>query len=77
MLYDMQDVGVRLHLHRHALFYLMEACAEEQIPLVVLDRPNPHDTVDGPLLKERKFRSFVGIIPIPAVHGLTLGKRPL
>lgn len=77
MLYDMQDVGVRFYTYISTLYYLMEACAEEQIPLVVLDRPNPHDTVDGPLLKERKFRSFVGIIPIPAVHGLTLGEAAL
>ncbi|MDO5036498.1 MAG: DUF1343 domain-containing protein [Porphyromonas sp.] len=74
MIYDMQDVGVRFYTYISTLYNLMEACAEHNIPLIVLDRPNPHDAIDGPMLKDMKFRSFVGIIPVPAVHGLTLGE---
>ncbi len=74
MIFDLQDVGVRFYTYISTLTYLMEACAEEQIPLLVLDRPNPHDTIDGPVRKLTKYRSFVSLLPIPAVHGLTLGE---
>ena len=52
----------------------MQTCAETGTPIIILDRPNPHDAVDGPVLKDMKYRSFVGMFPIPAVHGLTLGE---
>lgn len=74
MIFDLQDVGVRFYTYISTLTYLMEACAEEQIPLLILDRPNPHDTIDGPVRKQNKYRSFVSLLPIPAVHGITLGE---
>ena len=52
----------------------MQTCAETGTPIIILDRPNPHDAVDGPVLKDMKYRSFVGMFPIPAVHGLTMGE---
>jgi uncharacterized protein YbbC (DUF1343 family) len=74
MVYDLQDVGVRFYTYISTLHYVMEACAEQNIPLVILDRPNPNgDYVDGPVLKEG-FTSFVGMHPIPVVHGLTVGE---
>lgn len=74
VLFDLQDVGVRFFTYISTLYYVMQTCAETGTPLVVLDRPNPHDAVDGPVLKDRKYRSFVGMFPIPAVHGLTMGE---
>ncbi|MDR0712273.1 MAG: DUF1343 domain-containing protein [Prevotellaceae bacterium] len=77
MIFDMQDVGVRFYTYLSTLHYVMEACAENGIPLTVLDRPNPNGRyVDGPIL-EPKYRSFVGIHPIPIVHGMTLGELAL
>ncbi len=74
MIFDIQDVGARFYTYISTLFYVMEACAENNIPLIVLDRPNPNGFyVDGPLL-EPEFRSFVGICPIPVVHGLTVAE---
>lgn len=74
MLFDLQDVGVRFYTYLSTLHYVMEACAEQNIPLVVLDRPNPNiDRVDGPVLKA-KNKSFVGLHPIPVLHGNTLGE---
>jgi uncharacterized protein YbbC (DUF1343 family) len=74
MLFDIQDVGVRFYTYLSTLHYVMEACAEHGIPLMVLDRPNPNGFyVDGPVL-EMEFRSFVGMHPIPVVHGMTLGE---
>jgi uncharacterized protein YbbC (DUF1343 family) len=74
MVFDMQDVGVRFYTYLSTLHYVMEACAENGIPLIVLDRPNPNDYyVDGPVLEPR-FSSFIGVDPIPVVHGLTLGE---
>ncbi|MGE4587166.1 MAG: exo-beta-N-acetylmuramidase NamZ domain-containing protein [Mangrovibacterium sp.] len=74
VVFDLQDVGVRFYTYLSTLFYVMEACAEQDIPLVVLDRPNPNgDYVAGPVLKP-EFRSFVGMIPVPVVHGCTLGE---
>lgn len=73
-IFDIQDVGVRYYTFISSLHYLMEACAENNIPLVVLDRPNPNGMyVDGPMLK-KSFQSFVGIDEIPVVHGLTVGE---
>lgn len=76
VVFDMQDVGVRFYTYLSTLYYIMEACAEQGKKLIVMDRPNPNDTIDGPLL-EMQHRSFVGIIPIPVVHGCTLGELAL
>jgi len=74
MLFDMQDVGVRFFTYISTMHYVMEACAEQRIPVIVLDRPNPNGFyVDGPLL-EPAHRSFVGMHPIPVVHGMTVGE---
>jgi uncharacterized protein YbbC (DUF1343 family) len=75
MIYDIQDVGLRFYTYMTSMYYLMEACARNQVPLILLDRPNPNGHyVDGPLLDIENHRSFVGIIPIPVVHGMTLGE---
>lgn len=74
MLFDIQDVGVRFYTYLSTLHYVMEACAENGIPLIVTDRPNPNAFyVDGPVLKE-KFVSFVGMHPVPIVYGMTIGE---
>jgi uncharacterized protein YbbC (DUF1343 family) len=74
MIFDMQDVGARFYTYISTLHYVMEACAEQNIPIIVLDRPNPNGSyVDGPVL-DTAYRSFVGIHPIPVVHGLTIGE---
>lgn len=74
VIFDIQDVGVRFFTFISSLHYLMEACAENGKELIVLDRPNPNGWyIDGPVLK-KEFKSFVGIDPIPVVHGLTLGE---
>lgn len=74
VLFDLQDVGVRFYTYLSTMHYVMEACAENNIPFVVLDRPNPNgDYVAGPVLRP-EFRSFVGMEPIPVVHGCTLGE---
>ena len=74
VLFDLQDVGVRFFTYISTLYYVMQTCAETSTPIIILDRPNPHDAVDGPVLKDMKYRSFVGMFPIPAVHGLTMGE---
>ena len=74
MIFDIQDVGCRFYTYISTLHLVMEACAENNIPLVVLDRPNPNgDYVAGPVLKPG-FESFVGMHPIPVVHGCTVGE---
>ena len=74
IIFDIQDVGARFYTYISSLHYVMEACAENNIPLLVLDRPNPNGHyVDGPLL-DTAFSSFVGMHPIPIVHGLTIGE---
>ncbi|SDK28570.1 exo-beta-N-acetylmuramidase NamZ family protein [Microbulbifer yueqingensis] len=74
LVFDIQDVGVRFYTYISSLHYLMQACADYDVPLLVLDRPNPNgDYIDGPVL-EPEFRSFVGMHPIPLVHGLTVGE---
>ena len=74
LLFDIQDVGVRYYTYISSLHYLMEAAASQQIPLVVLDRPNPNGGyIDGPVL-QTEFRSFVGMHPIPLLHGMTVGE---
>ena len=73
VVFDIQDVGARFYTYISTLHYVMEACAENDVELVVLDRPNPNDYVDGPVREER-FRSFVGMDPLPVLHGLTVGE---
>lgn len=74
MVFDIQDVGARFYTYISTMTYVMEACAEQQIPVIVLDRPNPNGFyVDGPVLKPA-FKSFVGMHPIPVVHGMTVGE---
>ena len=74
MVFDLQDVGARFYTYISSLHYLMEACAENKVPLIVLDRPNPNGgIVDGPVL-EKEYTSFVGMHPIPLLHGMTIGE---
>lgn len=73
VVFDIQDVGARFYTYISTMHYVMEACAENGKPLLVLDRPNPNDFVDGPLCK-KGFRSFVGMHAIPVLHGLTVGE---
>lgn len=73
VVFDIQDVGCRFYTYLSTLKYLLEACGEQQKEVLVLDRPNPNDTVDGPMLKPA-FRSFVGMVEVPLLHGCTLGE---
>ena len=74
LLFDLQDVGVRFYTYISTLHYVMEAAAENNIPVIVLDRPNPNaHYVDGPILED-KFKSFVGMHPVPIVYGMTIGE---
>lgn len=74
MVFDIQDVGVRFYTYINTMQYVMEACAQKGIELVILDRPNPNGFyVDGPIL-DPKVKSFVGLQPIPILHGLTVGE---
>ncbi|RFZ95107.1 DUF1343 domain-containing protein [Mucilaginibacter conchicola] len=75
MIFDVQDVGTRFYTYISTLHYVMEACAENNIELMVLDRPNPNGVyVDGPVLDTAGFRSFVGMHPIPILHGMTIAE---
>ena len=74
MLFDLQDVGVRFYTYISTLSYVMEACAEHDIRVVVLDCPNPNGFyIDGPILKPENT-SFVGMHPVPIVYGMTIGE---
>jgi uncharacterized protein YbbC (DUF1343 family) len=74
VIYDIQDVGTRFYTYLTTMCYVMEACAENDVPLILLDRPNPNGFyVDGPVL-DTAFRSFVGLHPVPVVHGMTFGE---
>ncbi|MGJ8562350.1 MAG: exo-beta-N-acetylmuramidase NamZ family protein [Alphaproteobacteria bacterium] len=74
MVFDIQDVGVRFYTYLSTLHYVMESCAKNDIPLIVLDRPNPNGFyVDGPVL-EPEFASFIGLHPVPLVYGMTIGE---
>ena len=74
LIFDIQDVGVRFYTHISTLHYVMEASARNNIPLIILDRPNPNaNYVDGPVL-ELENRSFVGMHEVPIVYGLTIGE---
>jgi uncharacterized protein YbbC (DUF1343 family) len=74
VVFDIQDVGVRFYTYISTLHYVMEACAENGIPVIVLDRPNPNGHyIDGPVL-ESKHSSFLGKHPVPVVYGMTIGE---
>jgi uncharacterized protein YbbC (DUF1343 family) len=74
VIFDIQDVGARFYTYISTLFYVLEACAENGVPVMVLDRPNPNGHyVDGPVLNMRQS-SFIGIAPLPIVHGCTVGE---
>ena len=74
MVFDLQDVGARFYTYISSLHNIMEACAENNIQLLILDRPNPNGNItDGPVL-EAAFTSFVGMHPIPSLHGMTIGE---
>lgn len=74
ILFDLQDVGVRFYTYLSTLHYVMEAAAQQNIPLILLDRPNPNaHYIDGPVLQE-KYKSFVGLHPVPLVYGMTIGE---
>lgn len=74
VVFDIQDVGVRFYTYISTLFYVLEACAEQGKPVIVLDRPNPNGFyTDGPLM-DMRLSSFLGIAPLPIVHGCTVGE---
>jgi uncharacterized protein YbbC (DUF1343 family) len=74
LVFDIQDVGARFYTYISTLHYVMEAAAEQNKQLIILDRPNPNGHyVDGPVL-DPKFSSFVGMHPVPVVHGMTIGE---
>ncbi|MDB4926174.1 MAG: hypothetical protein JWR23_2230 [Mucilaginibacter sp.] len=74
VIFDVQDVGARFYTYISTLHYVMEACAEKNIELMILDRPNPNGyCVDGPIL-DTAYHSFVGMHPIPITHGMTIAE---
>lgn len=74
LIFDIQDVGVRFYTYISTLHYIMEACAENGVKIIVLDRPNPNGHyIDGPLLED-EYKSFVGMHNIPVVYGMTIGE---
>jgi len=74
VVYDLQDVGCRFYTNINALVKLMEACYDNEIKLIILDRPNPNGyLIDGPIL-DMKYKSGIGMFPIPMSHGLTVGE---
>ena len=74
VLFDIQDVGARFYTYISTLHYVMEACAEQNKTLIILDRPNPNGFyIDGPVL-DTAYKSFVGMHPVPVVHGCTIAE---
>ena len=73
VLFDIQDVGARFYTYISTMHYVMEACAENKKSFIVTDRPNPCDFIDGPV-REASKKSFVGMHPIPVLHGCTVGE---
>ena len=77
MIFDIQDVGIRFYTYPSTMTYMMRACAKYKIPFIVLDRPNPHGGyVDGPVMLD-EHKSFIGMHPVPLVHGLTIGEMAM
>lgn len=74
LIFDIQDVGVRFYTYLSTLHYVMEACAEQKIPLLLIDRPNPNaHYIDGPVM-EAEHTGFLGLHPVPIVYGMTIGE---
>ena len=73
VVFDIQDVGARFYTYLSTMKNVIEACGESDRQLMILDRPNPNDTIDGPVL-DMRFSSFVGAVPVPLLHGCTLGE---
>ena len=73
VIFDIQDIGARFYTYISTMHYVIEACAENNKQCIILDRPNPNDWIDGPIL-DPKYKSFVGMHPIPILHGLTIGE---
>lgn len=75
ILFDVQDVGARFYTYISSMFYILQAAAENNIKVVILDRPNPLSgkRVEGPVLTD-DYKSFIGIAPIPILHGMTIGE---
>ena len=75
LLFDIQDIGARFYTYISTLYYVLQAAAENNIPVVVLDRPDPLSgtNIDGPVLSD-EFKSFIGIATIPVIYGLTVGE---
>lgn len=78
VLFDIQDIGSRFYTYISTMFYVMEACAEQNIPIIILDRPNPINGIyiEGPIL-DVELKSFVGIAPLPIAHGMTIAELAL
>lgn len=77
VVFDLQDMGVRFFTYISTLHYVMEACAQQGIPVIVMDRYNPHTGyIDGPVL-DSSYRSFVGMHPVPVCYGMTIGEYAL
>lgn len=75
LIFDLQDVGVRFYTYISTLHYVMEACAESNVPVILLDRPNPNaHFIDGAILDTLNYRSFIGMHPVPVVYGMTIGE---
>ena len=76
MVFDTQDVGTRVYTYIATMAYAMQACADANIPFIVLDRPNPINGVamEGPVLEYPQYSSFIGLYPIPLRHGMTAGE---
>jgi uncharacterized protein YbbC (DUF1343 family) len=79
MIFDIQDVGTRIYTYIATMAFCMQACAENNIEFIVLDRPNPINGIglEGPVLEYPEFSSFVGLYPIPVRHGMTVGELAL
>lgn len=78
VVYDIQDVGVRFFTYISTMYLVMKSCAVNNVPMLILDRPDPNgDYVDGPVLDTANYKSFVGMLPIPVVYGLTPGELAL
>lgn len=73
IIFDIQDVGARFYTYISTMYYAMQSASENNKEFLVLDRPNPNDYVDGAVL-DMKLKSFVGTLPLPVMHGLTVGE---
>jgi uncharacterized protein YbbC (DUF1343 family) len=74
VMFDIQDVGVRFYTYISTLHYVLEACAENHVECIILDRPNPNGFYFDGNIADTVYRSFVGMDPVPVVHGMTIGE---